>query len=123
MKIKNLKCPSCGASVFNRDKQEFVVCEYCETQIHIVKDEIEVEKKESVSQSDDNQSSTKSWVVTIILCWMLGMFGVHRFYIGRPISGIFMLMTFGGFGFWMLIDLFIIILGRFKDGDGNLIAR
>ncbi len=34
--------------------------------------------------------------------------GIHRFYLGRPISGLFYLMTWGFLGLGTLIDLFLI---------------
>jgi TM2 domain-containing membrane protein YozV len=57
----------------------------------------------------------KSWVVTILLCHFLGYLGVHRFYTGRIISGIFQLLTFGGFGIWVLVDIIMIVTDNFKD--------
>ena len=46
--------------------------------------------------------SPKSRLVAAILAWYLGVFGVHRFYAGRIVSGIFMILTFGGLGIWAL---------------------
>lgn len=57
----------------------------------------------------------KSWIATVLLCQFLGTLGVHRFYTGRIISGIFQLLTFGGFGIWAFVDLIMIISGDFKD--------
>ena len=57
----------------------------------------------------------KSWIATILLCHFLGYLGVHRFYTGRIISGIFQLLTFGGFGIWVLVDLIMIVTDNFKD--------
>jgi len=59
----------------------------------------------------------KSWVVTILLCHFLGSLGVHRFYTGRIVSGIFQLLTFGGFGIWTLVDLILIVTDNFKDSN------
>jgi len=56
----------------------------------------------------------KSWLATVLLCQFLGTLGVHRFYTGRIVSGIFQLLTFGGFGIWALIDLIMIVSGNFK---------
>jgi TM2 domain-containing membrane protein YozV len=57
----------------------------------------------------------KSWLATVLLCQFLGTLGMHRFYTGRIVSGIFQLLTFGGFGIWTLIDLIMIVSGDFKD--------
>src|SRR6266568_72721 len=57
----------------------------------------------------------KSWIATVLLCQFLGTLGVHRFYTGRIITGILQLLTFGGFGIWVLIDLVIIYADSFKD--------
>lgn len=65
--------------------------------------------------------SEKSWLVTGLLCFFLGYFGVHRFYAGRVFSGVIMLLTAGTCGIWQLIDFIIILCGRFEDGDGYLI--
>jgi TM2 domain-containing membrane protein YozV len=37
-------------------------------------------------------AKTKSVVITYLLCMILGTFGVHRFYLNKPVSGIYMLM-------------------------------
>ncbi len=65
--------------------------------------------------------SEKSFVATLLLCFFLGGLGVHRFYAGKIGTGILMLLTLGGFGIWSLIDFIMIVVGKFKDSEGNLI--
>ena len=65
--------------------------------------------------------SDKGFVAAILLCFFLGAFGVHRFYAGKIGTGILMLITFGGFGIWVLIDFILIVTGSFRDGNGLLI--
>jgi TM2 domain-containing membrane protein YozV len=59
--------------------------------------------------------------VTLLLCWLLGFLGVHRFYVGKVGTGVLMLVTGGGFGIWWLIDLVTIIIGSFRDAEGQLV--
>ena len=65
----------------------------------------------------------KSWIATVLLCHFLGTFGAHRFYTGRIVSGIFQLLTFGGFGIWVFIDLIMIYTDSFKDDMNLLLTR
>jgi len=56
----------------------------------------------------------KSFQTTLLLCFFLGHFGVHRFYVGKIWTGLLMLLTGGGLGIWYIIDMVTIILGKFK---------
>ena len=67
------------------------------------------------------QTSDKGFVPTLLLAIFLGGLGVHRFYVGKVGTGILMLVTFGGFGIWALIDIIMIVVGSFRDADGRLI--
>jgi TM2 domain-containing membrane protein YozV len=62
--------------------------------------------------------SEKNWLVTLLLCVFLGGIGIHRFYVGKIGTGILMIVTFGGFGIWVLIDLIMIATNAFTDING-----
>lgn len=65
--------------------------------------------------------SPKSGLITFILCLFLGGLGIHRFYVGKIGTGILMLITLGGLGFWILYDLFSIVCKTFTDKQGRLV--
>jgi TM2 domain-containing membrane protein YozV len=73
--------------------------------------------------SATESTSTKSWLVALLLCLFLGGLGVHRFYTGKIGTGILMLLTLGGLGIWVLVDLIMIAIGSFKDKEGRALAR
>lgn len=63
--------------------------------------------------------SDKDWLLTLLLSLFLGTLGADRFYVGKIGTGILKLITFGGCGIWSLVDIIMIITGRFTDKDGN----
>ncbi|MCB1118035.1 MAG: TM2 domain-containing protein [Chlamydiia bacterium] len=65
--------------------------------------------------------STKTRFTVLLLCWFLGSFGAHRFYVGKVGTAILMILTFGGLGIWALIDTIVILLGFFRDKQGHLV--
>ena len=64
-------------------------------------------------------ASEKRIVPTLIFCLLFGVFGAHRFYVGRPISAVVQLLTLGGLGIWVLVDLILLLTESFKDGDAR----
>lgn len=63
-------------------------------------------------------TSSKGFVPTLLLAFFFGFLGVHRFYVGKIGTGILMILTFGGFGIWSLIDFIMIACGKFTDKSG-----
>ena len=94
-------CQNCGAEI--NDKA--VVCVKCVCAVNGVKINQEVESKE--------------WLIVLLLCFFLGCFGVHRFYVGKTGTGVAQLLTCGGCGIWALIDFIMILVGSFTDAKGN----
>jgi TM2 domain-containing membrane protein YozV len=58
-----------------------------------------------------------------LLGFLLGPFGVHRFYVGKIGTGLLQLVTLGGLGLWVLVDLVLIVTGNFSDKEGNRITE
>lgn len=93
-------CFSCGTAIDSRAS----VCPKC-----------------GVPQPDvsKNRTFNYKWLATLLFAWILGIFGVHRFYLGKVGTGVLMLLTAGGLGIWYLVDLILVITGNMTDQDGN----
>lgn len=50
----------------------------------------------------------KGTAYLLSLLWLFGLGGIHRFYCGKPVSGVIYLFTWGLLGFGQLVDLLLI---------------
>jgi TM2 domain-containing membrane protein YozV len=66
-------------------------------------------------------SSPKNALLLVVLCLVFGVFGAHRFYVGKTGTGVIQLVTLGGLGVWTVIDLVIVLFGEFTDIEGRKI--
>lgn len=77
----------------------------------------------------------------VLLCWLFGIFAVHRFYTGKYLTGALQLLiiTLGGvsalfeseiltglaiimLALWWVVDMARIIMGKFTDKEGRPIV-
>ena len=104
VKTENEKyCLECGEPINKKAE----ICPKCGVRQEVI-----------YGKSLEKQEQEKRWIITVILCWFLGVFGGHRFYTGYTGIGVIQLLTFGGCGIWWLIDFIIILTGNLKDADG-----
>ena len=68
------------------------------------------------NQNQGYQQKTK--LTAFLLCWFLGIFGVHRFYTGKIWTGILYILTGGLGGIGVFIDLLRITFNGFPDKQG-----
>jgi len=74
-------------------------------------------------ESKSNSESDKILLPAFLLATFFGVFGAHRFYVGKIGTAILQLCTFGGFGIWTAIDWILILCKSFTDGKGRRITR
>ena len=72
-----------------------------------------------MANDSDRKISDKRLIPALLLCLFLGLFGVHRFYVGKTGTGILQLLTGGGFLIWVIVDLVMIAIGSFTDKQGR----
>ncbi len=79
-----------------------------------------------LAKAEEVDISPKSRLTTTLLCilptWVC-VAGIHRFYLGKIGTGVAMILTFGGFGIWTLIDFITAVAGSMKDKEGRLIKN
>jgi TM2 domain-containing membrane protein YozV len=86
---------------------------------------------------DKAQASNEKKLTLLLLCWIFGIFGVHRFYTGKYLTGGLQLLgvmlgivaaifeakvlapLFIIFPLWLLFDVLLIIMGKFTDKEGK----
>lgn len=67
--------------------------------------------------------SSKSRLAALLLAFFLGLWGAHRFYVGKFWTGLLLLLTGGGFGIWWIVDCIMIVAGVFTDADGRRLVK
>lgn len=67
--------------------------------------------------------SEKSFLVAVLLSALAGTFGIDRMYVGHVGLGILKLLTCGGLGIWVIIDLVLFATGKVTDSNGLPLAK
>ncbi|WP_320815342.1 NINE protein [Flavobacterium sp.] len=79
-----------------------------------------VENSTNISETSEEDykpylGSEKSQGIALILALTLGLLAAHRWYVGCPWPvNIIFIMSLGGVGVWLLIDIIRILMGTFN---------
>jgi len=121
---RNQKCPNCGSTAFRTDDEPARAPDMVYTPPQPEVRTVYVEKP--VVQTvyvERTPASQKSWVAALILCLLFGVWGFHRFYVGKVGSGILFLLTLGWCGIGWLVDVITILSGSFRDAYGLPLSK
>lgn len=83
----------------------------------------------SDEELEHQDSSSRRLMPAFLMAFFVGVFGVHRFYVGRTSSAIAMLLltlsVVGVFitAIWATIDWIMILCGAFEDDEQKLLTR
>ncbi len=118
------KCPNCGAPLENG------ICGYCgytEQKTESSSGDRAHRPRAAANASYQTPEvkvrfvpavSNKSKITALLLCLFLGVFGAHYFYVGKTGMGVLYLLTAGLCGIGWIVDVILILCGRFKDKNG-----
>jgi hypothetical protein len=67
----------------------------------------------------DAERSPSSRGVALVLCLLFGVVGVHRLYTGHVGIALAQLLTLGGCGVWVVVDLMLLLTGTYTDSKGR----
>ncbi len=68
------------------------------------------------------EKASTSRSTLLLLALLTGFYGGHRFFTRKYASGLIQLLTSGGLGLWLLVDIVLIVSGRFTDGHGRRVT-
>ncbi len=108
-----MRCPNCSKEMLDGSTK----CKHCEFTLEniSIEDKIMTIKMNNILANQ----TRKNWRTTLLLCVFLGFLGAHRFYTGNKRIGTAQLLTTGGCGIWVLIDIVLILTDSYRDGSGN----
>lgn len=95
-----------------------------------------------MAEKTDIGISSEKKLTLILLCWLFGLLGVHRFYTGKYLTGGLQILAWGLAGalsltkreilpmvpigllfLWWIVDVARIIMGNFTDKEGRPVVN
>jgi hypothetical protein len=75
--------------------------------------------QQGVIEVASEQGEGRHFLAVFFLSFMWGAFGADRFYLGKIGTGILKLVTLGGLGVWVIVDLALVMSGAMRDKRGR----
>lgn len=108
-------CSNCGSKLNSQSK----FCPNCGVEINSGEtDKSKDEKTEGKKKIYYVSSKNRLVAFGLAILGLLGFAGLHRFYVGKPITGFLYFITFGCFFIGTLYDIYTLYYDTFTDGDG-----
>ena len=109
-------CGNCGAE-FSSEDNYCRVCGWDRTRDEMPR------RRPRRPLRDAPPISDKKRLTALLLCVILGALGLHRFYVGKNLTGALYLVTFGGLLIGGVYDVIMISTGEFTDSEGRSARR
>lgn len=65
------------------------------------------------------RTTDRAFLTTWLFALLLGFWGADRFYLGNTGTAIVKVLTLGGLGVWVLVDLILVLVGAQRDREGR----
>ena len=103
-------CNKCGREI----SDDALICPHCGCgTVNYVRDQAKADARAAAPQRVQKRRNT-----ALLLCFFLGGFGAHRFYVGKIGTGFLWLFTLGFWGVGTIVDFIMILDGKFTDAFG-----
>jgi TM2 domain-containing membrane protein YozV len=119
--VANTPAPAAVAAEARALVKSLPAAEQARLEKKVAKMASKIEKRAAKMAAKPNAPAAggKSQLIALILCALIGGFGIHRFYLGYTWQGVVQLLTAGGCGVWWIIDLIRIVTGDLKPNGGE----
>jgi hypothetical protein len=118
--VKYKECSNLDGPVFTKRKSDFFMIKYSNgTNTVFNNEEVATTSTSNSTGPGDRGSQT----VAFVLCLLVGVFGIHRFYLGHIGMGILYLLTAGLCGIGWLVDIIMICTGDLKPRNGDYMEK